>query len=92
MSHNRKGIYSTEFWTTVASMIVMSCVLFGIVPHADADAVTDSVVKVVIAAFNMLQVMQYVKSRSQVKAAQAAVSCPTCGSLLPDCTSCTPKT
>lgn len=86
----KPGLQTTEFWTTLGSMAVMTLVLLGVIPLDQSNQTNDAMMKAVLAVINAVQVISYARNRTQLKASEASVLCPTCNSTMV-CPACVAK-
>lgn len=68
----KAGWKTSEFWTTLVVQGVSLTVILGIVNSSESATLTDSLTKMVTAAFTLLvsgsTAMSYIKSRFELKA------------------------
>lgn len=71
MNPTRPGVYSSEFWMTLAAIAISALVAFGVVPAGDAPDITAKVTAIVVAVFavitNAVMVWQYIQARTRLK-------------------------
>ena len=71
MNEIKSGWKTSEFWTTLVVQGVSLAVIMGVINHSDSANITDSLTKMITAAFTLLisgaTAMAYIKSRLELK-------------------------
>ncbi len=69
MNESKPGIKTTEFWATLASMVVGIMTMMGVFTPAEASIMTTGLGQIIGGVFTVIPVVGYIWSRAKVKAA-----------------------
>lgn len=68
----KPGVWTTEFWLTLATTIIGALAASGVIPQADADPMTSASGKIIAGVLAAVGLVSYIVSRTMVKKAPAA--------------------